>query len=263
MKQKGQFVLFNKEEFKEWIDKITVKREIKLIQNHHTYLPDYKSFKNNHFTLLENMKAYHVNSAGMRDIAQNITTFPDGTIAVCRQLDTVPAGIKGRNTGAICIEHLGNFDSDIMTEEHKETIIFVNAVICIRFNLKPTTTTIVYHHWFDLNSGEFVANNGYRNTKTCPGTKFFGGNTVEAANKNFIPLIIKEMEEMKFMTVFKDLVKNGKKHWAADLIEKAAEIGIVKGIEQEDRSVIFNPDAPITRAEAVALIMRAIEYVKN
>lgn len=263
MIQKGQFILFNKEEFKEWIDKITVKREIKLIQNHHTYLPDYKSFKNNHFTLLKNMKAYHVNSAGMSDIAQNITTFHDGTIAICRPLDITPAGIKGRNTGAICIEHLGNFDSDMMTEEHKETIIFVNAVLCIKFNLKPSATTIVYHHWFDLNSGELVTNKGYRNTKSCPGIKFFGGNILEAANKNFIPLIIKEMEAMKFMAVFKDLVKDGKKHWAADLIEKAAEIGIVKGIKQEDGSVIFNPDAPITRAEAVALIMRTIEYVKK
>lgn len=57
---------------------------------------------------------------------------------------------------------------------------------------------------------------------------------------------------------FKDLVVNGNKHWAADIIEKAADEGIAKGIQQPDGSLMFKPNAPITRAEAVVLIMRAI-----
>jgi len=57
---------------------------------------------------------------------------------------------------------------------------------------------------------------------------------------------------------FKDLIINGNKHWAADIIEKAAKEGITKGIKQPDGSYIFKPDAPITRAETVVLIMRAL-----
>lgn len=65
---------------------------------------------------------------------------------------------------------------------------------------------------------------------------------------------ITEMMDM----VFKDLIVNGNRHWAADIIEKAAKEGIVKGIKQPDGSYVFKPDSPITRAEAIVLIMRAL-----
>lgn len=37
---------------------------------------------------------------------------------------------------------------------------------------------------------------GTGTTKSCPGTNFFGGNTVEEANKYFIPLIKQELERI-------------------------------------------------------------------
>ena len=67
-------------------------------------------------------------------------------------------------------------------------------------------------------------------------------------------------EEGAFM---KDLIVNGKKHWAAEIINKAVEEGIVKGIEQPDGTVIFKPDAPITRAETVVLVMRVLDKIKK
>lgn len=196
MKQNGQFLLFTREEFKKWLFDTKFSRPITLIQNHHTYLPDYSGFNGkNHFDLLNSMKSYHVNETKFSDIAQNITTFKDGIIALCRTFEKEPAGIMGANSGALCIEHVGNFDLDIMTEEHKKTIIFLNAILCIKFNIHPCTDNIVYHHWYDLNTGERTNSEGI--LKSCPGRLFFGGNTVENANKNFIPLIKNQINNME------------------------------------------------------------------
>lgn len=190
MKQtQNQFILMNTTAFAEWLENQKISRKIKRIQNHHTWKPDYADFNgNNHFRLLEGMKRSHL-KRGFSDIAQNITTFPDGTLAICRPLTKNPAGIKGANTGGICIEHVGNFDGegDTMSKAHKNTIIDLNALLCIKFNLNPDTGSIVYHHWWDLNTGKRTDGGGA--TKSCPGTGFFGGNKVEDAQKHFIPLI--------------------------------------------------------------------------
>jgi hypothetical protein len=189
MKQDGKFVLLGLNEFETWLAEKKITRLIKLIQTHHTYSPNYNDFnEKNHFQLLQGMEYYHVHNNGFSEIAQNLTTFPDGAIAVCRDLNTIPAGIKGANQFGICIEHLGNFDGkDSLTSEHQATIIGLTTLLCRRFNLQPSTDTIVYHHWYDLADGE--RKNGAGVTKTCPGTMFFGGNTVEAAREGFIPLI--------------------------------------------------------------------------
>lgn len=204
MKQEGQFLLFTREEFKSWLFNSQFKRKVKLIQNHHTYLPDYQSFSgSNHFDMLNSMRDYHIKQEGFADIAQNLTTFPDGTIALCRNFERDPAGIYGANTGAICIEHVGNFNKDNMTEEHKKSIVFLNSVLCICFGLTPSTDAIVYHHWYDLDTGRRT--NGTGLTKTCPGIKFFGGNTVEACQTNFMPLIKKAIGESSME--WKEIVK--------------------------------------------------------
>ncbi|HEY0016997.1 MAG TPA: N-acetylmuramoyl-L-alanine amidase [Longimicrobium sp.] len=190
MKTQGQFTLFETlDEFAQFIQK-PVQRQIKLIQNHHTAEPSYNDFNGqNHFQQLKGMKSFHVNERKFSDIAQNLTTFPDGTIAICRPMDQNPAGIKGANTGAICIEHVGNFDNgkDKMTAAQRECIIRMNALLARRFKLKLDTNAFVYHHWYDLDSG--TRKNGAGNTKTCPGTNFFGGNTVAACQASFLPLI--------------------------------------------------------------------------
>ena len=196
MKQQGKFILFEKmDEFTGWLQKYRVTRTINLIQNHHTWLLDYKSFNGeNHFQLLAGMEQAH-KERGFAQIAQNLTTFPDGTLAVCRSINTIPAGIKGANTNGICIENVGNFDAghDTMNPAHRDTIVALNAALCKKLKLTPGTNTIVYHAWYNLTTG--VRDNddgskaGDRDHKTCPGTAFFGGNTATAAVQNFIPLI--------------------------------------------------------------------------
>ncbi len=190
MQTQGRFVLCNSDEFEHWLDSLKVSRTVTLIQNHHTWSPSYAHFSgSNQFGLLRAMEDFHVRERGFDMIAQNLTTFPDGTVAVCRPLDRIPAGIKGANQKGICIEHLGNFDTggDTMTTAQHDTIIRVNAALCRHFGLTPSTDAIVYHHWYDLDSG--TRTNGTGNTKTCPGTNFFGGNAVAAAETGFVPLV--------------------------------------------------------------------------
>src|SRR5260370_28610845 len=96
--QEGKFVLFDVAEFAKWLNALQVTRKILLVQNHHTYIPSYLDFKgNNQFEQLAAMETAHL-QRGFNEIAQNLTTFPDGTVAACRPLETPPPAIKGANT---------------------------------------------------------------------------------------------------------------------------------------------------------------------
>jgi uncharacterized protein YraI len=197
METKFGFTLLTTAEFGSWLKLQVVSRAINVIQLHHTWLPNYGNFNgNNHFEKLQGMRSSHL-ARGFSDIAQNITIFPDGKIGIGRSLNTIPAGIYGQNGKGICIENLGDFDlgKDQMTPAHRDAIIQVTAHLCARFGLLPDTNTVVYHHWYDLKTGQRT--NGSGNTKTCPGTGFFGGNTVAAAQQNLIPQVLAFFETLR------------------------------------------------------------------
>lgn len=193
MKAIGKFILLDLSEFDAWLEAQKIVRKISLIQQHHTYIPSYKHFNGiNHFQLCQSMEQAH-KERGFAEIAQNFTTFPDGKIMVCRSLNTIPAGIKGVNTPGICIENIGNFDSkkDSMSTQQKDCIVHITRSLLQRFNLEASENTVVYHHWYDLNTGKRISKEGTGSTKTCPGTNFFGGNTVEAFKMGLLPLLKK------------------------------------------------------------------------
>lgn len=187
---KGKFILFDLPAFQTWLTDLKVTRRIGLIQQHHTWQPDYTAWQKlpDHFHWLESMEQFQMLN-GFSQIAQNLTSFPDGTIAVGRPFDLIPAGIKGANQFGLAIEHLGNFDigHDEMTDIHKETIIKMNTALLLKFGLVPSTDSIIYHHWFDIITGQRT--NGTGTVKSCPGTNFFGGNKVEDCQLHFIPLL--------------------------------------------------------------------------
>jgi hypothetical protein len=181
-------------ELEAWLPAQRVARTILFIQQHHTYSPDYSKFTgSNHFELQKNMKEYHVNHNGWADLGQHFTTFPDGTVLTGRSLELSPAGIYMNNAHAICLEHLGDFDAgnDQMTAQQRDTIIRVTAALCGRFGVPVSTDRIVYHHWFNLDTG--VRNNGTGNNKTCPGTRFFSGNKVADCQAVFLPAVTAAM----------------------------------------------------------------------
>ncbi|MCM3584607.1 LysM peptidoglycan-binding domain-containing protein [Mesobacillus maritimus] len=199
----GQFILLTREEFKLWLFNQNVTRKINKIQHHHTWAPSYRHFKgSNHFAILNGMKNHHVNKMKWRNIAQNLTTFPDGRIAISRPFNDEPEGSIGpiANSGAIMIENLGNFDigKDQMTQEHKETIVYVTALLCLKFGLTPSIDSITYHHWWHYGTKQRVLDNHNKySVKSCPGTNFFGGNNTAHARNNFYPLVVKKMEEIR------------------------------------------------------------------
>ena len=198
----GQYILMTRDEFKNWLLNNRFNRKVSLIQQHHTWLPSYKQFKgNNHFQMLNSMENHHRKTMGWGNIAQNLTIFPDGKVAVSRPFNTAPEGSIGpkANVEGIAIENVGNFDlgNDVMTVEQKESIVYVTALLCIKFGLTPSIDSITYHHWWHYKTKERVLDNAKNyEVKSCPGTGFFGGNTTISANKYFYPLVSKKINEI-------------------------------------------------------------------
>lgn len=205
MKTKNGFTLFETTaEIGPWLKKQSVSRKINRLQVHHMGLPEYKTwektdkkrFSEPHFVRTESLDHYgkitwKSKSANGKYIAQHFNVFPDGKITTGRSLNSNPIGITGWNTGAICVEIYGNFDkgNDIMTEAQQKAVIALFGELCKRFKLTPSASTIRYHAWFTSGGtylGDYKAG---KSRKTCPGTNFFGGNTMTAFNKNFLPAV--------------------------------------------------------------------------
>ncbi|WP_085991128.1 LysM peptidoglycan-binding domain-containing protein [Oceanobacillus senegalensis] len=203
MKMDGQHILMTKEEFRDWLINHAFTREIHVIQQHHTWKPSYRNFLgDNHFQMLKSMQNHHMNQMGWSNIAQNITTFPDGKIAVSRPLNIAPEGSIGpkANKHGIAIEHIGNFDigEDVMTKEQRDTIVYITALLSIKFELNPSIDTITYHHWWHYKTKKRVFDNAKSNeVKSCPGSNFFGGNSTESARKYFYPLVKEKIKEIR------------------------------------------------------------------
>ncbi len=195
MESKNGFLKMDIDEFTSWIQSQRIARTILTVQQHHTWSPNYTHFNgSNHFERQLAMKNHHVRNNGWSDIGQHFTSFPDGTIVTGRSLEATPACIFGANRDSICIEHLGNFDSngDTMTNEHRLVIVQMTAALCDKFRLPINTFSIIYHHWYDLGTGK--RNNGTGGNKSCPGTNFFGGNKVEDCTANFLPLVEQHLQ---------------------------------------------------------------------
>lgn len=186
------FTSFTPAEFEAWFAGVSISRSVDKIQQHHTWLPNYANFNgSNHFTMQRNMQHHHVANNGWSDIGQHFSIFPDGVVLTGRPLNATPACIFGNNARSICIESVGDFDigKDQMRAEQRAAIIAVTRAILARISGIPHNDRgIVYHHWFDLNTG--ARTNGAGNTKSCPGTAYFGGNTVAAFNASFLPLVL-------------------------------------------------------------------------
>ena len=164
--------------------------ELNKLQVHHTYAPSYSNWKTDiELRRIRNTVDYHKKTFGSSDIAQHYTIFPNGKIATGRDINSTPIGIKGWNTGAICCEIYGNFDVDTMTKEQKEAVIAFYGTWCKKLKLKATTDYIRPHCWF-TSTGTYLGDyNASKSAKSCPGKKFFGGNSKKSMKANFLPLI--------------------------------------------------------------------------
>jgi hypothetical protein len=193
--QDPDFLIFDTAELRQWLRDQQPARAIDRLLIHHTWQPDYADFDGtNHLRLQAGMRKYHKETRGWVDIGQHFSVFPDGKVVTGRTLELDPACTKGANVGSICIENVGNFDEggDVMTPIHREAILEAAAWVCERWWIPVDSEHVIYHHWFDLNTGRRTEGTGV--TKTCPGSAFFGGNTVEAAEANFLPQVWMKIE---------------------------------------------------------------------
>ena len=177
----------NIKEFEDWLNKQKVNRTINKLQVHHMYEPSYDNWaSDNALRRQNNIRSYHKNTNKWADIAQHFSIFPDGHIVTGRSLNSNPAGIKGWNTGAICVEIYGDFDKgrDIMNSTQKDAIIACYALLAKKFNISINSNSIRPHCWFTA-SGTYLGDyNKSKSAKSCPGTNFMGyGNTKSAFEK--------------------------------------------------------------------------------
>lgn len=243
MHKKYNFYLLNLQELADWIKTQKITRTVTRIQQHHTFIPAYSHFTgSNHFELQRNMKNHHVGNNGWSDIGQHFSIFPDGNIVTGRSLERTPACIYGANANSICLEHIGDFDTgkDQMTQEQANAIVKVTAILCSRFNIIPDAYGIIYHHWFDLGTGDRHNGNGVN--KTCPGSGFFGGNKLADFETNFLPKVMAEMPEQpgailphKYVAVIANLLNvrkgPGTNHGKVTAVENGS---ILRVFEQKD-----------------------------
>lgn len=209
MQQKGNFLLMDKNEFRGWLQSQSLTRKITKLQVHHTAAPNYATRKvingvaqQDYFICLEGMRNHHINTNKWSATGQNITVFEDGKIAISldRDLNKTPAGITGANTGALCIEIIGNFDKggDTMTSAQRSAVVHSYACLCQRLDITPGINTIIYHAWYTASGtylGDYVPG---KSSKSCPGTNFLGvGNSIASAKNVFIPLVQNELLRLK------------------------------------------------------------------
>ena len=207
MKKESGFVLFdNINEFEKYLNNEKVTRKISRLQVHHMSLPNYHTWDTTDKRIYKNNRElgrtkalddfgknkWHYKDGDNHYIAQHFNIFPSGKITTGRSLNSKPIGITGWNDYAICVEIYGDFDKnkDIMTTAQKQSVIALYALLCKKFNIKPSTNTIRAHCWFT--SGGVYLEDYYANksAKSCPGTNFMNfGNSRSAFVNNFYPLI--------------------------------------------------------------------------
>lgn len=168
------------------------KHKFKQLHIHHTWKPTHKSFTgNNHIVMQQSMKNYHVNTNKWSDIAQHLTLFPDGIWLTGRPFNIAPASISGWNTGALCVEMVGNFDTkgtgqfndlgyDELKGQQKQEILKL-----IKYFIDKYGEQSIKFHRENAN-------------KTCPGTSLDKNKLIQEA-KNIDKLKIEEMIKVELL----------------------------------------------------------------
>lgn len=134
------------------------RRRIDEFHVHHTWRPRHADFRG--LATIEAMRRYHVQHAGMSDIAQHLSIDPVGGLWTGRSFDQAPASARGRNgdarRGPFMIEMIGDFDvgQDELKGAQKDAVQAVIVAVLRKFGLDERA--VRFHN-------EFAP-------KTCPGT---------------------------------------------------------------------------------------------
>lgn len=152
-------MIFNKLSYADLVKELD-KHKFKQLHIHHTWKPDHSNFTGDNYLSMQNgMRNYHMKTNKWSDIGQHLTLFPDGVWLTGRPFGVTPASIKGWNTGALCVEMIGNFDkgNDVLKGEQEKQIIML-----IRYFIdKYGAASVKFHR--------------ENSPKTCPGTSLDKG----------------------------------------------------------------------------------------
>lgn len=151
----GKVKLLTRKEFLALLEKLPT-RKWKGVVLHHTFKPDYSSWKklHDHEFWWVSIDAYH-RGKGWKKIGYHWLIFPDGLIAVGRSMTEVGAHTKGKNTSTVGVCLLGNFDVDEMNANQYISAWFVLTALLVKLSLPPDA--LFFHRNFA--------------DKTCPGMK--------------------------------------------------------------------------------------------
>jgi len=145
-------------EFEEYIKNFNFTRTIKEFHVHHTWKPDHITLRKakSYEAVIYSMYKYHTETNGWSDIGQNITIDDNGDVWLCRDFNTAPASIKGRNSIGFACEMIGNFDkgNDVLNGKQLESVI--RAIRVIKDKCGFDNNGIIFHSEFSQ--------------KSCPGS---------------------------------------------------------------------------------------------
>lgn len=197
---------------------------------HHTWKPAHKSFNgSNHQAIQDGMRTHHVKTNKWSDIAQHVTLFPDGTFLTGRSFGKNPASISGYNSGAFCVEMVGNFDKPGDKDVHPNNLGYD------KFEGKQREAMLKLANYF-INKKKYIRFHRENAPKTCPGTSIDKTKFMSDA-KN----IYNEVKEVK------KEVPNIPSLWAKKDVEEMVKNGYTDGSRLHDN---------ITRQEAIVIVNR-------
>ena len=226
------------EQLKEYIEGLELTRPINSVHIHHTWRPRHSDYNgNNGIELQEAMKRYHVETNKWADIGQHFTLLPDGDFVTGRHLNLTPASIRGHNTGAICLEMVGNFDiGQDSFEGVQEENAYCFTGLCMKlFDIGPSD--IIFHREKDP-------------TITCPGTSINQQSFIINSNLRY-----ERFKNEGSSNMFNDMEKVS--YWAKNGVDKMHKTSIMVG----DRDRNFNPRDNVTREELAVTINNLLRYI--
>lgn len=226
MRKNSKFIeLETQKEIKEYIGDLKYSRDITRLQVHHMDLPNYDCWEQDLKRWGNNAclnRTNSLNDYGKRTwgndaydghghyIAQTLNIFPNGHVTTGRNINSTPIGIRGWNTGAICVEIYGDFDrgKDVMTKAQAQAVIMVFALLSKKIGVSITDKYIRPHCWFTAGGTYLEGYYTAKSAKSCPGERFMGiGNTNKAFNKYFYPWVKQYLKDGSFPEKFGGVVE--------------------------------------------------------
>jgi hypothetical protein len=195
------------------------------------------------------MEYYHVHTNGWSTIAQQLTLFPDGIWLLGRDFNLSPASILGWNTGALCIEMVGNFDvgGDLFkTPQNQAMYEFCEFMVeqkglQMRFHRDSPTS-----YNFTEKKLALIASQKAEQDRQA-----------ELAKAKIRAEELRKIME-KARIIFKDMIigtpEKPSVHWTNDYVNYLADKKIVAGMKNADGSLSYSPDKPVTRGEMACML---------